>query len=134
MRSVAVLLRHLPRSLPVNARLCGLLHQLGLTWSTFKAIFFMKESILLTPILCFLYHTSDFGFSIMERERATVSHFFRSAGKTCFEELDWTTRTTSGQHLWLDGSLFLFQDRLAGSLLGFLQMSHTLCLGRPCSS
>ena len=70
----------------------------------------MKGSILVTPILCFLYHTSDFGFSAFnndEIKRATVLHFFRSVGKICFEELDWTMGTSSGKHFWLDGSSFL---------------------------
>ena len=92
-----------------------------------KAIFFIKESMLLTIILCFLYHTLDFCFSNNGKIKwATVWHFFRSVGKTCFEELDWTTETSNGKH-FLAGLLFVsILGHLARYLLGFLQMSHFL--------
>ena len=50
----------------------------------------------------------------------------------------WRTRMDNGNLQWqtfLAGWFFVsFLDRLAGSLLGFLQMLRALCLGRPCSS
>ena len=134
-KSVVVLLRHLPRRLPVNACLCCLLHHwwhfladlkpsassqaffLPNVWLTFfsphpiplpRPHFFMKESILLTPNSLFL--VPHFGFRFFnngEIKRATVSNFFRSVGKICYEELDWTMGISSGKHFWLDCSSFL---------------------------
>ena len=90
----------------------------------------MKESISLTLDLYFFYYTSYLGFfNNGEIKRGTVSHFYRSVDKICFEELDWTTPGELHWQPFLAGWLFAsFSDHLAGSFLGFLQMLRTLCL------
>ena len=62
---------------------------------------------------------------------ATVSHFFRSVGKTCLKK--WSKKGDLQWQRCLAGWLFVsFLDSFAGSLLGFLRILRTLYLDRPC--
>ena len=59
-----------------------------------------------------------------EIKQANVSHF--SDLWACFEQLDWTTETSSGKHFWLDGSSFLSKTALLGLYRVFLKC-YVLC-------
>lgn len=107
--------------------------------SASKVMLFIKEPILLPPILCFLYRISDFGcqpFSVSstgfrisvahywrDKTMGHCFHFFRSVDNKWFEERDKTTGTSSCQHVWLKGPASLSEITLP------VYVTHAL----PCS-